>query len=412
MSLARWFHSGRPAAWVGGRLELTSTQAFSQGEFLLLGQGCTFPVPPNGHPVDLSLSPLTPVAGAQVRIQMPIQDGVPVKMIVDSQPQSPAPEVGSTPQLQRDWFRFLKNVDEIFSELGLLRVSTPSLVVCPGVEPVLEPIAVNYKGRFLPTSPELHLKKLLANDYTDFFEMRPCFRVETPSPHHEPEFTMLEWYRGFATSEILIHDLQALLSGLSRKGWGPSAAAPSLQIRIRSMAQLFQDHVQMDLKPSTPITDLWSALKSFNLHFENTWSWDDCFHLLFLEKIESQLGINGPELVCNYPPSQAALAKLAPDGWADRMELYWHGLEIANGFGELTDAAVQRARFAQEMQIRKDRGMTEVPLDPKFIQALEAGVPQSAGMALGLERLFMAFSGIKTIQDIKLFPESNNADSV
>jgi lysyl-tRNA synthetase class 2 len=108
--------------------------------------------------------------------------------------------------------------------------------------------------------------------------------------------------------------------------------------------------------------------------------------------------------VRDFPPSQAALARLNAAGWADRLELYWNGLEIANGFNELTDAATQRARFVAELGERQALGRSPVPLDEDFLQALKAGIPPTAGMAVGLERLFMARKGIRDIGELKVFP--------
>ena len=412
MSLTRWFHSGRPPAWVGGRLELLDKDAFARGEFLLLGQDRSLRIAAPGLRVE---GHSLPQAGAAVRLlveqgKADLSDNTltlknPASLFVETDALARPPSISSSPKIQQEWFAFLRTVESLLIERGLLRVGTPTLVICPGVEPVLEPMATLYRQRFLPTSPELHLKKLLAHSYTDFFEIRSCFRVETPSAHHEPEFTMLEWYRGYATSEILVEDLQYLLHRLSAQGLGPSPLPP---LRKRSMAELFRDFIQIELTPKTPLQDLWLALDRWGLPYEKNWSWDDCFHLLFLEKIENHLGVDGPEVVCDYPPSQAALAKLTAQGWADRMELYWNGLELANGFGELTNAQAQRARFGEEIQERNKRGMTKVPLDEDFLKALESGIPPSAGMALGLERLFMALKGLHKIQDLKLFPEYGN----
>jgi lysyl-tRNA synthetase class 2 len=394
---------------LGGRISFENREQFRDGRFVLSGQGQTFRVQAAGV-----LETSEVVDGAQVAFDVAgvlrtgdlLSFDRVIAVDVVAVPRAQAPDIFSSAEMQRRWFEFQWDVVDGFSRAGMIQVQTPSMVICPGMEPALEPLSVSWKlnsktqiHRFLPTSPELSLKKLLAAGYTDFFELRPCFRAEESSPLHATEFTMLEWYRAFAGTEILIQDLKDLFAFLHQKGWIHQAP----EWTVVTMAQLFKTHVGLELTPETTREKLESALLRFGLQSEPSWSWDDCFHLLFLEKIERQLGQHGPTLVKDYPPSQAALARWTPEGWADRLELYWKGIEIANGFNELTDASLQRQRFEVEVQERADRGRTAVPMDEEFLKSLEAGLPPTAGMALGVERLFMACLDLRDIQQIKLF---------
>jgi lysyl-tRNA synthetase class 2 len=410
MSLSRWQRLGYPATRLGGQLDFADAATLAAGSFRLMGQGYEIQIDSPGIQCSDPLQ-----RGSQVLLDAVDFDRQgdrlkfrhPVAIAVATSPQAQTSTYFSSPQIQQEWFAFQRDLADGCRALGLLQVATPSLVVCPGMEPTLEPLGVHWTvranqriQRFLPTSPELSLKKLLSVGYTDFFEMRACFRAEAPSPLHATEFTMLEWYRGFADLAILAKDLQGMLDFLHQRGW--LARAPKLQ--STTMSELFHRHLDLVLTPTTPRQELVQALQSHDLSYDPGWTWDDCFHVLFMEKIEAELGLDQPLLVTHYPPSQAALARFTEEGWADRAELYWKGMEIANGFNELTDAALQAARFQQELVERTQTGRTAVPIDEEFLTSLRAGVPPTAGMALGVERLFMACRDLRHIQQLKIFP--------
>jgi elongation factor P--(R)-beta-lysine ligase len=303
--------------------------------------------------------------------------------------------LSSSQEIQRKWFEFLQQVRQFFTGKGFQEAQTPSLVVCPGTEPFLDLFSVgNY---YLPTSPELSLKKMLAGGYEQIFEIRPCFRRGEISERHQPEFWMLEWYRAFHGLEQIMQDTLHLIEFMGGDVTG---------FQRKSMADLFQEKLQFHLTPKTSIHELKALADQVGLGstVRNYEIWDDVFYLLFIEKIEPFLDSENPLIVEKYPPSQAALARLTEDGWGERFELYWKGFEIANAFHELNDPQIQAERFQTDLDLKKSLGKDVPSLDPDFLDALKAGMPPSGGIALGLERLFMGLHGIKDIRELRVFP--------
>lgn len=294
---------------------------------------------------------------------------------------------------------FLRRVREFFVARGFNEVATPTLVPCPGLEPSLEPFAAEIsKGRekrtvYLPTSPEIHLKKALCAGWTDIFEMKNCFRKGEFSEHHENEFVMLEWYRSFADLEMIRSDLGELLKFLGAE------KTP----RVTTFASLFREILQFELTPRTTCEDLRELCTRQAIHFLEGDSFNDLFHRILIDHIEPQFTAMGPLIVRDFPPSQAALARLTVDGWADRFEFYWNGLEIANAFNEVNDPEEQIRRWETEQAERRHLGTSELPQDPELIKALRRGMPFCGGIALGVERLYMAFAGVRDISELKLF---------
>ena len=235
---------------------------------------------------------------------------------------------------------------------------------------------------------------MIAAVYRQVFEIKNCFRNGESSERHSPEFTMLEWYRCFVSLEQIIQDCLDLIEALHGK-------RPSFQ--RKSMAQLFQEKLQFKLTPATSIDELKALAKSLGLKADSFEIWDDVFYFIFVEKIEPFLDSSEPLFVEKYPPSQAAFARLTEDGWGDRFEIYWQGLELGNAFHELNDPKIQEQRFQEDLQKKSQIGKEVPNLDPEFMQALKSGMPPSSGIAMGLERLFMALNGIKEIKDLKVF---------
>lgn len=315
---------------------------------------------------------------------------------------------GRKPHVER-FTRFVQHVREFFLESGLQELFTPTLVKCPGLEPALEPFSTTLsRGRenltvYLPTSPEVSLKKAMCRGFTDIFEIKNCFRKEEFSPHHESEFLMLEWYRAFADLDLIVKDLEHLLEFLSAKRW-IEGAKPKL--RQTDFATLFLTLFEFRLTPRTTASELRDLCRRRDLEFAENDTFADLFHRLLMETVEPYLAAQGPTVVRRFPPSLAALAKLDADGWADRAEFYWSGLEIANGFNEVTDPRLQAERWREEADERRRLGRSPVPEDPALIRGLEKGLPPSGGIALGLERLYMACTGVREIRELRLFGTS------
>lgn len=299
-------------------------------------------------------------------------------------------------QALSEWESFLVRVREFFKTQGFHEVATPTVVACPGTEPYLDPVPAG-KDRYLPTSPELHLKKALSMGLGPLFEIRPCFRDKEVSDKHQPEFWMLEWYRPMASLEEIKADVIQLIHFLSQE-------RPAFE--TQSLAELFQKNFQFQLTPQTSKEELVELASRLGLHFRSTDSWDDLFHLIFVDQLEEKLGEKAPLFLENYPPSQAALARLTPEGWGDRFEFYWKGFEIANAFHELNDPLEQTRRAAEDNQKKIEIGKAPVAVDSDFLDALFEGMPPSAGIALGLERLFMCLTNYRRFSDFRVFSES------
>jgi lysyl-tRNA synthetase class 2 len=373
-----------PSAEARGRVSLLSAD---QRRLSLLGKGewslspnCSFP-----------LEVLRP--GDWVALQ--VEAGQVIELTLLAPALKEPKMLSSNPEVQRRWFDFLQKVRDFFSGQGFQEAQTPSLVVCPGTEPFLDLFSVD--KWFLPTSPELHLKKMLAGGYEQIFEIRPCFRRGEISNRHQPEFWMLEWYRAFHDLEQILQDTLHLIEFLGGDVSG---------FQRKSMAQLFQENLNFTLTPQTSIDELKALAATVGLGdaVRNYQIWDDVFYFLFIEKVEPFLNSEHPLIVEKYPPSQAALARLTEDGWGERFELYWKGLEIANAFHELNDPVVQERRSAEDLVLKKSLGKEVPALDPDFFAALWSGLPPAGGIALGLERLFMCLQGIQDIRDLRVFP--------
>jgi lysyl-tRNA synthetase class 2 len=310
-------------------------------------------------------------------------------------------------EYQRLWQDYIYWVREFFREQEFLEIATPNLVSCPGTEPSLDYFSTEFilgarrDKLFLPTSPELHLKKALAFGAEKIFEIKTCFRNGEVTSLHQPEFTMIEWYRSCENLLTIKRDVADLVNFLCRKI--PSLRGP-LGFDSSTMQQLFYRHCGMDLRPETSLEQLKALALKLGVDAKSATQIDDFFFLIFLEKIEKELIPERLTFVEKYPPYQAALARLTEDGWGDRLEVYWQGLEIANAFHELNDPVVQRARFAEDLAKKKSLGKDSVPLDSEFLQCLEAGMPPASGIALGLERLFMGLTGLTQIADTRMFP--------
>lgn len=303
----------------------------------------------------------------------------------------------------KTWFEFLTHVRKFFQEKRFQEVKTPSLVECPGTEPSLEVFetlfenASQSKKYFLPTSPELNIKKLLAEGAERVFEIAPVFRNGEKTEKHEPEFLMLEWYRSFSAFSPIKMDVIELIEQMA----DALRVSRPLEVLTFTIPDLFKQHCHFDLKPTTTLDELKALAQKLKVDVQSATSIDDYFYLIFMEKIEYQWPNDRLVFVEKYPPYQAALARIGADGWAERFEVYWKGLEIGNAFHELNDPKTQRRRSQEDLEKKKNEGRKPIELDENFFQALEYGLPPSAGIAVGLERLFMALMDIKKIQNLR-----------
>jgi lysyl-tRNA synthetase class 2 len=321
--------------------------------------------------------------------------------------------------------RIVQAIRGYFAAAGFVEVETPALQVSPGLEPHLVAFETELvepeggrKRRLLHTSPEFTMKKLLVAGMPRIFQLTHVFRNGDRGRLHHPEFTMLEWYRAEPSLDLLVADCEALLraaadaAGATRLAWAGRSADPRAPAERLSVAAAFERWCGIDLLATAPdparpsIERLAAAARARGIEPHPGDDWEDLFFRLFLERIEPHLGIGAPTILEDYPVSMAALArpKASDPRVAERFELYVGGLELANAFGELTDAAEQRRRFEHDVARKRALYGTEYPIDEDFLAALAHGMPPSVGIALGVDRLVMLATGAATIEDVLWAP--------
>lgn len=295
---------------------------------------------------------------------------------------------------QKKWFEFLTHVRNFFKEKRFQDVKTPTLVTCPGTEPSLEVFETYFRldsktrKYFLPTSPELNLKKLLAEGAERIFEIAPVFRNGEKTKLHEPEFTMLEWYRSFANLNAIKMDMIELVEMMA----DAMKVERPLEVLTFNIPELFKKYCDFDFKPETSEDELKNLANKLSVDVSAASCIDDYFYLIFMDKIENQWPQDRLVFIEKYPPYQAALARLGSDGWAERFEVYWRGIELGNAFHELNNPVIQKQRALEDLEKKKKMSKIEISLDEQFFTALDYGMPPSAGIAVGLERLYMALT--------------------
>jgi lysyl-tRNA synthetase class 2 len=314
---------------------------------------------------------------------------------------------------------FLRAVRAFFEESGFLETVTPTLVTNPGLEPHLLPFETTFvpqmragttRAYYLPTSPEYHLKKVLSWGIPRVFEIAKSFRNGEESARHEPEFLMLEWYRHPGSYQEIATDFSRLLTQLGKR-WAPSA--PWNQTQHLSVCDAFRDYAGLDLEGALLGTrpSLVEQARKAGLHSVlASDSFEDAFHKILLEKIEARLGWEGPLFLWDYPASLCALARLKPGAphLCERFEVYWKGIELANAFGELTDAAEQRRRCESDRKERLRLYGSSPALDEEFLKALEDLGELAGGIAVGLDRLLQCLLGASDLQSVLLFPKTKD----
>ena len=295
----------------------------------------------------------------------------------------------------------LANIRAFFAERAVLEVETPLLCSRGITDPAIEPLSVNgglslgADSRYLQTSPEYAMKRLLAAGSGPIYQICKAFRDGEAGSRHNPEFTLLEWYRPGMDQHQLMAEVAALVCAcLGERPW-----------RALSYRELFQRSIGVD-----PFADTLASLQQAARERVDVGDLggdrDLWLDLLLTHCVEPWLAQQGLCFVYDYPASQAALARLGErDGYVvgERFELYVDGIELANGYHELADAAEQRARFEEDNRRRRARGQPERELDEALLAALEAGLPDCSGVALGVDRLLMLVTGETDIRRLLAF---------
>jgi lysyl-tRNA synthetase class 2 len=312
---------------------------------------------------------------------------------------------GAGPAALRARAELLASVRAFFHRAGVMEVETPLLAPAAGTDPAIEPLRSRYTGPgharglelFLQTSPEYHMKRLLAAGSGAIYQITRAFRDGEAGRRHNPEFTLLEWYRPGFDHHALMAEVAALVQ---------VCLARELPVVQRSYRSLFMDHYGVDTLQADA-AGLQAVAIEAGVPGGDTLDLDKdgWLDLLLTHRIEPTLGRGELTFVTDYPASQAVLARLNPDDprTAARFELYLDGLELANGFWELTDAAEQRIRFEADRAERAQQGQPDIALDERFLAALATGLPDCAGVALGLDRLLMCKLGVSDLDQVLAF---------
>ncbi|MEM7680255.1 MAG: EF-P lysine aminoacylase EpmA [Pseudomonadota bacterium] len=313
--------------------------------------------------------------------------------------------------------RAVKAIRAFFDDQDFWEVETPALQIMPCADMHIHGFETKYFGPdlkqrqtfYLHTSPEFEMKKLLVAGCPKIYQLCHVFRNGEDTKLHSPEFTMLEWYQ----TGCDYNDIAFACEGLVRAVCA-AVDVQTLQVRGKScdpfedweyltVAQAFDRYANIDLESVLEDKDAFAkAAQSQGIRTAGSDNWDDIFHAVMAEKIEPHLGQGAPTILIDYPVSMACLSKKKGDNpnFAERFELYLCGVEIANAFSELTHAAEQRKRFEEEMAAKEQHYGFRYPIDEDFLSALEHGMPEAGGIALGVDRLIMLLCGAENIADV------------
>jgi lysyl-tRNA synthetase class 2 len=323
--------------------------------------------------------------------------------------------------------RLAAETRRLLGALGYEEVETPTLVPAPGMEPHLAPFETTWRPEgggaarplWLITSPEYAMKRLLADGFERVFQLSRVFRNGELSATHNPEFTMLEFYRAGTDYQGIMADLERLIEAaaralsprgepvVERDGRQLELGAPFERLTVQ---EAFLRHAGVDLAACRGEGDrLRAAARDAGRDAgPDGEPFDDAFFRLMLAEVEPRIGLARPTFLVDWPAPMAALSRLKAGDprWAERFELYAGGLELANGFTELTDAAEQRARLLDEQAQRRRLGRPVLPLDEPFLAALPR-MPDAGGVAVGFDRLLMLLTGAASLADVLLFPAAD-----
>ncbi len=379
------------------------------------------------------------------------------QLIREAQDHPPTPSLAGVGAVSKETFvkraRILDLMREWFRKEGFLEVETPLMVKHPGMEPHLNLFSSEFvsedgkykEKRYLHTSPEYAMKKLLGAGFEKIFQITKVFRngeignadflgcsagtagkpnycvqpLGVNESRHNPEFTMIEWYRANADYQAIMNDTEAMIRFIASKlpVSRPLQHKLSQSFERLSVRDAFMRYAKINLDGLVDIESLKKTVLQKGYELTATYSWDDLFFLIMLNEVEPNLGKEIPTFLYDYPASQAALAKKKPPPpapprrkgvggrsfWAERFELYINGVELCNAFTELNDPKEQRARLLEERELRHKLGKEVYDLDEDFLEALST-MPDSGGNALGIDRLVMVLLEKKSIEEVLLFP--------
>lgn len=322
----------------------------------------------------------------------------------------------------------IRRIRRFFEEQDFTEVDTPALQVSPGLEVHLkafqteldEPFGQDEQTRYLHTSPEFTMKKLLTAGLERIFQIAHVYRNEERGRTHHPEFTMLEWYRAGATYSAMMDDTEALVKacaealGVSKLQFNGRTADPFCPWCRLTVQDAFLNYTGIDVLATIPEkvsmepdpSLLRREAEKIGIWMSPADRWEDIFFRIMLEKIEPKLGDDIPVILCEYPTCLGALARKKPEDErvVERFEAYICGVELCNAFSELTDPVEQEARFVYDMSVKEKLYKERYPIDTDFLAALQHGMPAAAGNAIGVDRLAMLLTGADRIEDVLWAP--------
>lgn len=299
----------------------------------------------------------------------------------------------------------MAEIRRFFADRGVLEVETPAMSQATVTDVHLVPFQTRFVGPgaaqgldlYLMTSPEYHMKRLLAAGSGPIFQLCRSFRNEEAGRHHNPEFTMLEWYRPHYDMYRLMNEVDDLLQQVLECAPAETLSYQQAFIRHLEMDPLSADKTQMrEVAQKLGVGDLANREEDR----------DTLLQLLFMMGVEPQIGKDKPAFVYHFPASQASLAEISTEDHrvAERFEVYFKGIELANGFRELTDSREQKQRFDQDNRKRAARGLPQQPIDTNLLDALAHGMPDCSGVALGVDRIVMLALKADSLSEVIAFP--------
>ncbi len=313
--------------------------------------------------------------------------------------------------------KVIRSIRSFFDRQDFMEVETPILQVCPVMDThihgfkteILKPDLTHERDMYLHTSPEFAMKKLMVAGLPRIYQLCHVFRNGEGSSLHSPEFMMLEWYRAKAGYRDIMEDCIQLLRsvagdlGIKAYNFKGKHSDPFLNWNIISVTQAFEKYSEISLNEHLNDTEGFSrAVAAKGIRVAPDDRWDDLFFRVMAEKIEPHLGTGAPAILYDYPVSMASLAQRKPEDprFAERFEMYVCGVELCNAFGELIDPVEQRKRFKEEIDLKEKLYGYRYPVDEDFLKALEYGLPESGGNALGVDRLVMLATGADNIDQV------------
>ncbi|ADZ40885.1 TPA: elongation factor P--(R)-beta-lysine ligase [Yersinia enterocolitica] len=299
----------------------------------------------------------------------------------------------------------MAEIRRFFADRGVLEVETPTMSQATVTDIHLVPFQTRFVGPgaadgltlYMMTSPEYHMKRLLAAGSGSIYQLGRSFRNEEAGRHHNPEFTMLEWYRPHYDMYRLMDEVDDLLQQILDCDSSERLSYQQAFLRHLDIDPLSADKAQ--LREAAAKLDLSNIADTEEDR-------DTLLQLLFTVGVEPHIGRDKPAFVYHFPASQASLAVISTEDHrvAERFEVYFKGIELANGFHELTDGDEQLKRFEQDNRSREKRGLPQHPIDMNLIDALKHGLPDCSGVALGVDRLVMLALGAEKLSDVIAFP--------